>query len=435
MKSRHLKILTIVHNLKKGGTQRAAQTFAEAYRKLGHDSRVFALYGLGTRYDEIKTSIKIWSGVNNENISQINRWSPDLIHLHSHGLNVNDVNKILDNIQTKYNKTIETNVFSRPSKWAERIDISFQLSTWANWLFIKRGGEHFKTAIAPYPVKYQNFNISTRHEKEIYKKHYGIQKESIFIGRIGQAYSDKWSLLLLDVFNELAEKLSNIYMLIVNPPECILNEIHKSFHKNRIIVIDEIIGDEQLASAYSAMDIMIHIAERGESFGMVLAESILCGTPVITLSTPWADNSQCEVVSNMIGGYVVNNKTGILKAIRHYLENNCRDELVFKGIKHVRDNYYYIDVAELVIKNVFENNMNINKKNLKCRLNIDRILRNTFDHTNLLTRIIILLYPILPRELTKYTSNYKSISKSLKTFLSVLISHILKYFNARTIKT
>jgi hypothetical protein len=41
----------------------------------------------------------------------------------------------------------------------------------------------------------------------------------------------------------------------------------------------------------------------GESFGFVLAEALLCGCPVVTLSTPFKDNAQFEVVGDKIGGY------------------------------------------------------------------------------------------------------------------------------------
>ena len=44
------------------------------------------------------------------------------------------------------------------------------------------------------------------------------------------------------------------------------------------------------------MDGFLHVSRIGESFGMVLCEAMLCGVPVVTLSTPLKDNSQLEVV-------------------------------------------------------------------------------------------------------------------------------------------
>ena len=52
------------------------------------------------------------------------------------------------------------------------------------------------------------------------------------------------------------------------------------------------------------MDGFLHLSRIGESFGMVLCEAMLCGVPVVTLSTPLKDNSQLEVVGHGIGGLV-----------------------------------------------------------------------------------------------------------------------------------
>jgi hypothetical protein len=52
------------------------------------------------------------------------------------------------------------------------------------------------------------------------------------------------------------------------------------------------------------MDGFLHLSRIGESFGMVLCEAMLCGVPVVTLSTPLKDNSQLEVVGHGVGGLV-----------------------------------------------------------------------------------------------------------------------------------
>jgi hypothetical protein len=52
------------------------------------------------------------------------------------------------------------------------------------------------------------------------------------------------------------------------------------------------------------MDVFLHAANIGESFGYVLCEAMLCGLPVITVSRPHKDNSQTEVVGHMRGGVI-----------------------------------------------------------------------------------------------------------------------------------
>ena len=90
-----MKILTIVYNLEKGGTQRAAQNFCEGYRELGHDSRILAAYGSGVRADELQQKkIKVWVGLDEDVLNDIVQWCPDLVHIHSHEMNVKDIYNI-----------------------------------------------------------------------------------------------------------------------------------------------------------------------------------------------------------------------------------------------------------------------------------------------------------------------------------------------------
>lgn len=78
----------------------------------------------------------------------------------------------------------------------------------------------------------------------------------------------------------------------------------------------------------------------GESFGIVLAEAILCGLPVVTLQTPYADNSQAEVVGHNIGGLVANRYTGVYEAVTLLLENRqLRNLLVAQGQKSIKERF------------------------------------------------------------------------------------------------
>lgn len=394
-----MKILTVVYNLEKGGTQRAAQVFAEAYQKLGHDSRVLSLYGLGYRYDEIKNILNVWDQLSSENLLEIKKWNPDILHIHSHGPRKEDIDNLINGLTSV--KVIETNVFSTPSAWANKVDISFQLSSWAQWIFNLRGGRQFKSQIVPNPVKCSSFQKSKKNDISKFKETYKIPEDSFVIGRIGQSFPGKWSPMLLEVFNDLAKKQDNIYLMIVNAPECILEIVEKSPYKNRIIHIPTIMGDKNLSIAYSSMDVMVLIAEQGESFGMVLAEAILCETPVVTLSTPWADNSQCEVVANQLGGYIANSADGIKKAINLLYEK--KDTLIKgKGIKHIHEEYNYIRVAQKALDSLST------RSNIVTSQSVLNILKNTIDKPNFLTILFLKFNNDIFRKLTIYTSNYKS---------------------------
>ena len=87
-----MKILTVVFDLDKGGTQRTAQNFCEAYSLLGHDSRLIALYGEGPRLKELQNHpIFVWIGLSDHVKQEIQAWKPDVVHLHSLQLKYQDV--------------------------------------------------------------------------------------------------------------------------------------------------------------------------------------------------------------------------------------------------------------------------------------------------------------------------------------------------------
>jgi glycosyltransferase involved in cell wall biosynthesis len=353
-----MKILTIVYNLDKGGTQRAAQNFCEGYAKLGNDSRILAVYKGGIRAEElINERIKVWIGFNEKILDEIANWTPDIIHIHSHGINKQIMYKVQRFLpKAKY---VETNVFSIPSDYMSMLTYSYQLSHWCQYLYCSRGGPRNTSIIIPYPIKTMNFYRSTKGEINNFKKKYGIPQEDFIFGRIGQHYYGKWSVYLIDLFKKFIKNTnSKSCLLLVNPPKEIIECINNKNLGKKVIVIDKITNDNELRQCYSTMDIFLHIANQGESFGMVLAESLLCETPIITLNTPWGDNSQYEVVGK--GGICVNTIHDFYKEmIKLYNNKSLRDKLGENGREYIINKYDYLLVAKDSI-NVM-NNVDLNK--------------------------------------------------------------------------
>ena len=341
-----MKILTIVFSLGKGGTERAAQNFCEGYGGLGHDSRILAAYGSGVIADELQQKkIKVWVGLDEDVLNDIVHWCPDLVHIHSHGMKVKDIYNIKEvMVNTKF---AETNVFSTPSKYEDILEYSYQLSNWCRFLYLARGGSKDKSTIVPNPVKTEDFFKSNQMKVIAFREKYGIPKDAFVFGRIGQNYFGKWSLYLVDLFNKFVSEVDwSCYLLLVHPPHEIINYIAKN-DINNIVIIDKLLGDEELRDCYSSMDLFLHIANQGESFGMVLAESILCETPVITLSTPWGDNTQCEVVGDGIGGICASTLNEFYTfMIELFNDRNKLHKLGITGREHIINKYDYLLVAQ-----------------------------------------------------------------------------------------
>jgi glycosyltransferase involved in cell wall biosynthesis len=404
-----MKILTLVCDLNKGGVQRAAQVFAEAYKKLEHDSRILTLYGLGHRFEEIKDYFKIWQGLDDDNLREIKEWGPEVIHIHSHGPKAEDISRLFNFLPIEKIKIIEQNVFSKPSPWMDKVHISFQFSYWALWLYQLRGGDMSRAQIIFNPVYSDKFIRQDFASIADFKKRHNIPKEAFVIGRIGQAEVGKWSVMLIDIFNCLAKIHANVYLIVVNPPTNIVKAIAKSNYKNRIRNIEIINGDENLSIAYSSFDLMLHIAEMGESFGYVLAESILCGTPVVTLNTPWGDNSQGEVISNGLGGFVANSRKTLIETLEKYI-NKTIIHNTDAARQSIISRYDYLVVAQQALNSLKTENK-INKKELNIK--IITILKDTVDKTKTLTVFLIKMNCLLCRKLTAYQYDFKTLVGTL----------------------
>jgi len=401
-----MKILTVIYNLEKGGTQRAAQVFAEGYKELGHDSRILTLYGQGSRYDELmKKDFIIYTSLNETSILKLLEWSPDIIHIHSHGPKYEDIMFLLDSLQVCNSKIVETNVFSTVSSWSNKIDLSFQLSTWCQWLYYLRGGENEKNVYVPYPVNTQSFSRVAKNIIDEFRIHYNIPLDAFVIGRIGQSFSGKWSYTIVELFNRVALINDNVYLVLVNPPSNILSLAGESLYRDRIIHIESIYGDQNLSIAYSSFDVVYMGVEQGESFGMVIPEAILCGTPVISLATPWADNSQCEVTGNNIGGYIVNNVKSAVDIINKMISKDKKIQYDSKkGIAYIKEKYDYLNVAKMVVSYAHGSQVN-NFDRLFTNNEILNILSNAYDQPNFLTKLFLRLNL---RQLTIYSSEYTS---------------------------
>jgi glycosyltransferase involved in cell wall biosynthesis len=330
-----LKILTIVYSLAKGGTERAAQNFATGYAALGVDSRV-----LFTEHDGIRrtiledSSIPVYSLREPFHLELIRKWEPCLVHLHSHGLSTFDFQCI--RVLLPSAMFVETSVFSVPSPWIRDIDMSFQLTHWCQWLYKTRSLAICPAGVIPNPVDTHSFSYAGLERVRRFKFRYGISIDDPVIGRIGQAYNGKWSPMLINIFDRLKALHPRLKLILVNPPSPIIARAKASPHSVDIICIEELSDDTSLQDCYSSIDVFIHIADQGESFGMVLAESLLCETPVVTLATPWHDNSQGEVVGNGVGGYLAANANTFASLVDKLLvDPDLRSRLGRAGRKRI----------------------------------------------------------------------------------------------------
>ena len=416
-----MKILTITYALGIGGVARTAQIFAEGYQSLGMDSRVLATTDGGPREAELRAGdIPLWMGLTPEIYQEILDWNPDVIHIHSHSFG--DKELAFLNPLFEGRMVVEKNIFSRPVPWTHRMDYSYQLSTWCAWNFCNAAPHLIhKAAIVPNGANNTAFKKSSPEEALAFRKQHNIPQQALVIGRIGQLYHTKWSPVLIEAFNRLSKKYDPLHLILVNPSKPVRKQAAASPFVKKIVLIDNILGDKNLSIAYSAMDLFALAADQGESFGNVLAEAMLCEIPIVALSTPWQDNSQCEVVGHEQGGLIALTPTGFRKAIDALLNDpNLRDTLGKAGRKKVIQNYSRRTVAQISLDTLQGKQAPLNKKTLDQE--ILRIYRNAFDRPSPLT--LWLLKDARFMRLTRYTTHYHPIMQLPFEILKIVFSKL-----------
>ncbi len=307
-----MKILTLVFSIGPGGTERAAVNYAVAYQQFGHDSRVLVA---GAGYDRkpeldaagVVTILLQESRQTQEAVlAELRAWGPDIIHLHNY---TDAYLPFLDKLKREGTKVVETNVFSRPHYEAgyRKVDLSLQLSRWGLWKYSRwMQGAAWKPAqaVIPYIMMGERFTEPDAATIRSFRHRHGIPDGAFVAGRIGQAHPSKWDPRLLDIMEQTIRRGNAIWFFLVGLPPVYRQELLKKspLVRSRVVLVDEIKGDEQLSLYYRSLQCMVHLSAIGESFGYVLAEALYCRVPVITLLTPFRDNAQYEVVGHEVGG-------------------------------------------------------------------------------------------------------------------------------------
>lgn len=320
-----MRILSVTHNLGRGGTQRVVQNFSLAYRRAGHEVAVLAHNAGGERRQPLESAgIPVFVGDRDVNLcaSLAAEFRPDVCHIHRAGLANGFETQLMARLKGIGSRILETNVFARVdySEGAELIDVHLQLSAWCMWRWRKwLGPRSSGTAgvVLPNPIDPNAFAPSGDAEAEACRARLDVPPGAYVCGRIGQPNISNWHPATLHAFATLAQRDPNAFMLLLGLPREMEPALQKMLpeHRRRIRLLPLTTNDAELSAIYSAMDCFVHAAYAGESFGLVLTEAMLCGCPVITASRPHKSNSQVEVVGHLRGGLVAASTASLPEAV------------------------------------------------------------------------------------------------------------------------
>lgn len=170
-----------------------------------------------------------------------------------------------------------------------------------------------------------------------------VKKQVLFLSRI---HPKKGIEILIEAWGRLLNIFPEWSILIVGNGEESYIQSLKTIIQNkgmegRIKIIPPIFGEEKI-KLYQESSVFI-LPTYSENFGMVIAEAMSCGLPVITTNgTPWQ-----ELNTEHIGWCVDLSTSNIEKTLKTALslDNNELFNMGQKASKHVHDKYDYLSVA------------------------------------------------------------------------------------------
>lgn len=412
-----MRILTIVSDLGLRGTQRAAQNFSLAYKKAGHSVAVLAYKRNGPRRQALEDhSIPVFGGgVPLETaLRAAERYRPHVIHVHRAG-NFDPVEtRILAFLCGGRRVVLETNVFGRVDySDADRlIDVHMHVSEFCLWRWKRRLGKSRCQQVGvfvPNPLDTSAFQRQSTQCRNLVREQWGVPETAYVCGHIGYKSSGP----VLSGFRKLAEFTPSAWLVCVDLPEAMrrrVNELPPAI-RARVVLVDQTKNDAELASHYSAFDCLLHAPLMGETFGYVVAEALLCGVPVASLSRPHHDSGHLEVIGHEEGGLIAGCTKRFPEAVVELFRNDrLRTRVVHDGparIKRLFDADAIADRALRIAEHARRHQKNRgglrqaleNDPNVQTSIDDQRIgdlVRNTLGGPSLFDLILMRLVSVAP---------------------------------------
>ncbi|WP_297972741.1 glycosyltransferase family 4 protein [uncultured Amaricoccus sp.] len=304
-----MRILTVVAGMGVGGTERAAQNLSLGLKALGVEVAVLAHAERGRREAAYRAAGVGVFGPGEEVAAA--GWGADVVHIHRSGYANARETALLRVLKRPAARVVETNVFARfdAGEGGALIDVHCLLSRWCAWKWSAWGGAAARgkaMAVLPNPVDGAAIARVPEAERAEVRARLGVPPGRFLFGRVGQPHAAKWSPAVLGAFAAVVGRGFDAGLLLVGAPGEIAEGVGRlpAGVRERVVSLPVTGCDRRLSELLTAMDGFLHLSRIGESFGMVLCEAMLCGVPVVTLSTPLKDNSQLEVVGHGVGGLV-----------------------------------------------------------------------------------------------------------------------------------
>jgi glycosyltransferase involved in cell wall biosynthesis len=345
-----MRVLTIVSNFGRRGTQRVAENFSCAYAALGHQVAVLAFENQGPRLSAYTaagvTVLPAYATSPEASLTAARAFEPSLIHIHRSGVGTPRETAVLRELKNPNNCVLETNVFSRFDPAADPyIDLHAQLTRPGlyRWHKLEHARSRGVGFYLPNLLNYDVWQAAAPSEVQALRAQVGIPTDSLVLGTIGKTDSS-----IARVVQELVSKAEATHWVAIDSEatQKVVSELSAGA-RNKCHLLPGADDDSTLKAYYGLFDLLLHHSPNGESFGMVLAESIAVGTPVIMPLQLHRDIGGVEVLGHEQGGLIAGSARWLAETCRIGLSRlpELRRSIVHAQARHRRD-YDQMSVAE-----------------------------------------------------------------------------------------
>lgn len=284
-------VVILAYDPSLGGTSRSAVEFAKCWRSIGFEVWILPIAGLHpSRVNEAEQA-----GATVLLEGEARPPKIDVVHFHHttiEPLALEVLGQLVaPDVTGSHPRLLTHNVFAEDDSVLDALPVSRTVGLMSGWCSLQyrfaRGifpGSRTRIIELPNPQDDRLFRPPSSGERLSARHSLATGAERVLL-RIGSPIESKWH----SSYIELASRLPSSWLLIlVGCPPALSSRLEPF---PNVVVRPSVADDALLRKYYWCADVFVHAAVKGESFGNVIHESLLCDTPVVYLNRPFRDNS------------------------------------------------------------------------------------------------------------------------------------------------